>query len=222
MGISRDKWHKRLKSGGRRPQPRKKRKHEMGRPPAQTKMGPKRIHIVRTRGGNSKHRALRLENCNVNWSTQGITRKTRIVDVVYNASSNELVRTKTLVKSAVIQVDANPFRQWFENHFGLPVIPRKKNLKKGGKKDDDKKKEKKEKKDKPVAKKLSKELLFKRRQNRKKLFKVEPSLQEQFRNGRLIVKISSRPGNCGRCDGYVVEGKELEFYLKKVKSKKRN
>ena len=42
----------------------------------------------------------------------GITRKTRIMDVVYNASNNELVRTKTLVKNCIVQVDSNPFRQW--------------------------------------------------------------------------------------------------------------
>lgn len=32
--------------------------------------------------------------------------------------------------------------------------------------------------------------------------------------------ISSRPGQCGRADGYILEGKELEFYVKKIKSKK--
>ena len=32
--------------------------------------------------------------------------------VVYNASNNELVRTQTLVKSAIVQVDAAPFKQW--------------------------------------------------------------------------------------------------------------
>ena len=32
--------------------------------------------------------------------------------------------------------------------------------------------------------------------------------------------VSSRPGQSGRCDGYILEGKELEFYLKKLKSKK--
>ena len=42
----------------------------------------------------------------------GVTRKTRIIDVVYNASNNELVRTKTLVKNCVVQVDSTPFRQW--------------------------------------------------------------------------------------------------------------
>lgn len=33
-----------------------------------------------------------------------IAHKARILDVVYNASNNELVRTKTLVKSCIVQV----------------------------------------------------------------------------------------------------------------------
>jgi len=32
--------------------------------------------------------------------------------------------------------------------------------------------------------------------------------------------VASRPGQSGRCDGYILEGKELEFYLRKLKSKK--
>lgn len=51
----------------------------------------------------------------------GCTRKTRIIDVVYNASNNELVRTKTLVKNAIVVVDATPFRQWYESHYALPL-----------------------------------------------------------------------------------------------------
>ncbi len=49
-------------------------------------------------------------------------RKTRIVDVVYNASNNELVRTKTLVKNCIVQIDAAPFRQWFEAHYAVPIV----------------------------------------------------------------------------------------------------
>lgn len=45
------------------------------------------------------------------------TRKTRIVDVVYNASNNELVRTKTLVKNCIVLIDATPFRTWYENYY---------------------------------------------------------------------------------------------------------
>jgi len=33
--------------------------------------------------------------------------------------------------------------------------------------------------------------------------------------------ISSRPGQTGRLDGYILEGKELEFYLKKTEKRKK-
>lgn len=39
VGISRDHWHKRRKTGGKRKPIRKKRKHELGRPAANTKVG---------------------------------------------------------------------------------------------------------------------------------------------------------------------------------------
>jgi small subunit ribosomal protein S8e len=40
---------------------------------------------------------------------------------VYNACNHELVRTKTLVKNAIVIIDATPFRQWFESHYALPL-----------------------------------------------------------------------------------------------------
>ena len=51
----------------------------------------------------------------------GCARKTRIIDVVYNASNNELVRTKTLVKNCIVLIDATPFRLWYEGHYALPL-----------------------------------------------------------------------------------------------------
>jgi len=106
MGISRDSQHKRRLTGGKKPHHHKKRKHEMGRQMAMTKIGAKRVHPVRCRGGNIKFRALRLDTGNFSWGSEVCTRKTRILDVVYNASNNELVRTKTLVKNAIVQIDA--------------------------------------------------------------------------------------------------------------------
>ena len=38
VGISRDSWHKRRSTGGKRAPIRKKRKFELGRPPAGTKV----------------------------------------------------------------------------------------------------------------------------------------------------------------------------------------
>lgn len=40
---------------------------------------------------------------------------------MYNASNNELVRTKTLVKNGIVLIDATPFRQWYEGHYALPL-----------------------------------------------------------------------------------------------------
>ena len=81
--------------------------------------------------------------------------------------------------------------------------------------------------------------------SRKEAAKVEPALEDQFATGRLYgmynflqsvyihkhksnlfliiyfsAIISSRPGQSGRADGYILEGKELEFYVRKIKSKK--
>jgi len=94
-----------------------------------TKLGVHRVHPVRCRGGNIKHRALRLETGNFSWGTEAVTRKTRLLGVVYNASNNELVRTNTLVKNAIIQIDATPFRQWYEQHYGIHLGKKEKKRK---------------------------------------------------------------------------------------------
>ncbi|OBZ86124.1 40S ribosomal protein S8-B [Choanephora cucurbitarum] len=200
MGISRDSRHKRSATGARRDQYRKKRKFELGRQSANTKLGAKRIHLVRVRGGNFKRRALRLESGNFSWGSEGISRKTRLLTVVYNASNNELVRTNTLVKGAVIQIDATPFRQWYESHYALPLGKKKQNEEVAV-----------EKKSKAVEKKIA---------ARAATAAVDPLLNDQFNAGRLYAVIGSRPGQSGRCDGYILEGKELEFYLRKIKSRK--
>lgn len=69
-GISRDSRHKRRATGGKQKAYRKKRKFELGRPPAMTKLGAKRIHPVRVRGGAIKFRALRLESGNFSWGSE--------------------------------------------------------------------------------------------------------------------------------------------------------
>merc|ERR1739838_920268 len=42
---------------------------------------------------------------------------------------------------------------------------------------------------------------------------IEKSVQEQLTKGSCLAKITSRPGQSGRADGIILEGKELEFYL---------
>jgi small subunit ribosomal protein S8e len=126
MGISRDSRHKRRSTGGRRNVHQKKRQYELGRPAAMTKLSTeKRVTAVRVRGGNFKYRALRMDAGNFAWGSEATTRKTRILDVVYNASNMELVRTKTLVKNCIVVIDATPFRQWYEQHYGIHLGQKK-------------------------------------------------------------------------------------------------
>ncbi|CAM6019068.1 unnamed protein product [Sphagnum balticum] len=171
----------------------------------------KTVRRVRVRGGNFKFRALRLDTGNYSWGSEAVTRKVRILDVVYNSSNNELVRTQTLVKNAVVQVDAAPFRQWYSQHYGLDIGKKKKTTatKKDAEGVDTVEEEKKA--SKKVQKKIAKRVVG---------LKLDPHLEEQFASGRLYACISSRPGQCGRADGYVLEGKELEFYQKKIHKKK--
>merc|ERR1712014_392045 len=98
-----------------------KRKFEMGRPSAMTKLGAKRVRQVRGRGGNMKYRALRLDSGNYAWGSENCAKKVRILDVVYNAVSNELVRTKTLTKNTIVQIDAQPFKQWYLKKYGVDL-----------------------------------------------------------------------------------------------------
>jgi len=207
MGITREGRHKRRETGGKRPKYRKKRKFELGRPAAMTKLGEKRVHVVRTRGGNTKFRGIRLDSGNFSWGSEVCTRKVRVLDVVYNSSNNELVRTKTLVKNAIVSIDASPFRQWYEAHYGVEIG--KKKGKKSAKKEEGEEEE--TKKSDHVLRKLK---------ARAATRVLDPMLEDQFSTGRIIAAISSRPGQSGRCDGYILEGKELEFYQKMLARKK--
>ena len=208
MGISRDSRHKHRHTGGRRNIHQKKRKFEMGRPAALCKLGHKRVRSVRGRGGNMKYRALRADTGNFAWGTEHVAKKVRILDVVYNATSNELVRTKTLTKNTIVQIDAHPFMQWYTKHYGIE-------LGKKGKKGHGAE----EGKEAPEEKKS-----FKVIGNQKKRAanqKLDTTIEEQFQTGRLLACIASRPGQSGRCDGYILEGEELAFYKRKLEKKKK-
>ncbi|KAM5569727.1 40S ribosomal protein S8 [Rosa sericea] len=214
MGISRDSMHKRRATGGKKKAWRKKRKYELGRQPANTKLSSnKTVRRIRVRGGNVKWRALRLDTGNFSWGSEAVTRKTRLLDVVYNASNNELVRTQTLVQGAIVQVDAAPFRQWYLQHYNVEVGKKKKTA--AAKKDTPEEAEAA-----PVEEAKKSNHLTRKIEKRVQVRTLDSHIEEQFGGGRLLACISSRPGQCGRADGYILEGKELEFYMKKLQRKK--
>jgi len=49
---------------------------------------------------------------------------------------------------------------------------------------------------------------------------IDQNLADLFNSGYILACISSRPGQTGRCTGYILEGKELEFYQKQLAKKK--
>jgi len=197
MGISRDSRHKRRQTGGRRKIHQKKRKYELGRQPANTKLGAKRVHLVRCRGGVFKKRAINLQEGNFAWGSENRAFRTRILDVSYNATNNELVRTKTLTKNSVIKVDATPFKKYYLTQYGIVL----------GKETEEEK----------VSKATTE-----KREKRAKAATIDEKLEAQFKAGTLYAVISSRPGQCGRADGYILEGPELQFYLRKMDKKRKN
>jgi len=127
-----------------------------------------------------------------------------------------LVRTNTLTKSAIVQIDATPFRNFYESFYGTTIGKSKRarqatkdaaaNAATGAADSTEQVK-----KSKKVERKLA---------SRQALSKIEPSVESQFANGRLYAVISSRPGQSGRADGYILEGEELAFYLRKMQAKK--
>jgi len=198
MGICRDSIHKKRLTGGKKKKWRKKRKYELGRQSSNTKIGTKRLSMVRVRGGNYKKRALFLESGNFSYLSLNITRKTKIISVVYNSTNNELVRTNTLVKGCIIQIESAPYKDISQKESTIDIT--KQNLNKNARGSGS------------YNKKITHNITV--------FNKSDPlSISNQLASGRLLARICSRPGQTGRVDGYILEGIELEFYLKKIQKK---
>ena len=105
------------------------------------------------------------------------------------------------MKSAIIQIDATPFRQWYESHYAQPVSKKLAAKAAAAAAADEAEKTEPTKKSRHVERKF---------EARKEDAKIDPLLETQFGAGRLYAAISSRPGQVGRADGYILEGKELE------------
>lgn len=173
MGLSKSSRHKRTKTGASKSLFCKKRKFNMARQPSNTKIGEERLQRLRCRGGNTKIRALRLNAGNFTCKTHGFTHKTKIIQVMYHPSSNELMRTNTLTMGAVVRLDPQKFKEKLNEILG----------KNAGLRD------------------------------------VDPVFFSNLDAGRLYGVVSSRPGQCGRADGYILQGEELGFYMKKFKKR---
>lgn len=91
------------RTGGRRRPVRKKRSHQLGRSPTETRVGDVRLKTVNSRGGTTKVRALSTDVATV--ATGEDTVSTTIQSVVENEANPNYVRRNIITKGAVIETD---------------------------------------------------------------------------------------------------------------------
>ena len=91
----------RKRTGGRLRPHKKKRKHELGRSPAETEVDEPRIQVVDVRGNAEKRRALSTNVASVAVGEETV--EAEIEDVVENPANPNYVRRNIVTKGAVIE-----------------------------------------------------------------------------------------------------------------------
>ena len=89
-------------SGARNVANRGKRKSELGRDPAETRLDDKRLRKIRTRGGNEKLRLATGNKINVT-DANGKTQVLDILGVVENSANPNYVRRNIITKGAIVE-----------------------------------------------------------------------------------------------------------------------
>lgn len=92
-------------SGARRVANRGKRKAELGRESAETKLGEKTLRKIRTRGGNEKLRLAQDNKINV-VDSEGKSKTVEIYGVVENTANPNYVRRNIITKGAIVDTEA--------------------------------------------------------------------------------------------------------------------
>ncbi|ABN70339.1 SSU ribosomal protein S8E [Staphylothermus marinus F1] len=93
-------------TGGKKTRHRKKRKHELGRPPTMTRFSVKEAQkIIRVRGGNLKIRLKRAVYVNVAVPNEGKVTKTRILEVVETPSNPQYARGNYITKGTIVRTE---------------------------------------------------------------------------------------------------------------------
>ena len=100
----------RKSTGGRYHASQGKRRTEIGRSPADTIIGENCVKTIRTTGGNTKVRALRVEYANVADAKTGKVQKAKINTVEENAANPNYVRRNLMTKGAIIVTDLGKAR----------------------------------------------------------------------------------------------------------------
>ncbi|QLD87283.1 30S ribosomal protein S8e [Natronomonas halophila] len=89
------------RTGGRRRNVRKKRKHELGNEPTETRVGEDKLKVVDSHGNTTKVRAVARAVASV--ATDDGVVSADIEDVVENASNPNYVRRNIITKGAIVE-----------------------------------------------------------------------------------------------------------------------
>ena len=103
MAISQGK-STRSPSGARNVANRGKRKSELGRDPAETRLDEKKLRKIRTRGGNEKLRLATGNKINVT-DANGKTQVVDILGVIENTANPNYVRRNIITKGAIVETE---------------------------------------------------------------------------------------------------------------------
>ncbi|XP_031572880.1 40S ribosomal protein S8-B-like [Actinia tenebrosa] len=140
------------------------------RHPANTRIDhnlPEKIKDRKAFGGHRKLKALRINKGCFTWDSLGVDLETPIVSVIHSYANKQHVHKNVIVKGSIVQIDANPFKTWYEAH--------------------------------------------KEQHNEEKLQSSQDNNNIKLLNEDVLyAKISTRPGQVGACNGYILEGKDLE------------
>lgn len=104
--VKSQKQSKRKPSGGRLSKNRDKRKFELGRPPALTKIGQRKQKTKRVLGGNLKKSLLAFETVNLYDFKAKSYKKAKVLKVLKNPANRHFVRRNIITKGSIIETDA--------------------------------------------------------------------------------------------------------------------
>ncbi|MCL2863086.1 MAG: 30S ribosomal protein S8e [Methanimicrococcus sp.] len=96
---------KRTYTGGKRIASRSKRKFEIGREFAETRIGPAKNKNVATRGGNRKVRLLSDRSINVTDQKTGKTQRATAETVTGNAANKHYIRRNIMTKGTIVRTN---------------------------------------------------------------------------------------------------------------------
>lgn len=109
MAVSQSR-SRRKQTGARYKDYRKKRQNELGREPSFTKLGKKRVQVIRTMGANRKLRVLGADTANLFDPNTKTFKQVKIKTITDNPANRHFIRRNIMTKGSVIDTELGKAR----------------------------------------------------------------------------------------------------------------